>query len=1133
MNDDTPLNSSELSEAKRALLEKWRRGELAATTSEAQVIPRRSERGTAPLSFAQQRLWFLDQLMPGNLFYNEHDIIPMPPLRVSVLEKALNEIVRRHEALRTTFESLNGEPRQVIAPSLELKLPVVDLRHLPEHSREAEALRLATEQAQEPFDLTRGPLTRVSLLRTGEDDYLFSLTMHHIVCDGWSMDVFFRELNVLYDAFAAGRPSPLPELPIQYADFADWQRHYLTGETLKSQLAYWRQQLADLPTLPLPTDRPRPPVQSFRGATQPFTISRQVQASLQAMCQQEQATAFMMLLTAFQVLLARYTGQDDIVVGSPIANRNRAELEPLIGFFVNMLVMRTDLSGDPTFREALKRVKEVALGAYSHQDLPFEKLVEELHPERDLSRNPLFQVIVQLFNVPGTHNEQQAEATPATGDSSPEVKNTTAKFDLRVDLWDTIEGMGGQVEYSRDLFEAATIERMVMHFQTLLEAIVENPDQRLSELRLITDAERGQLLEGWNQTETAYPGDACIHELFEEQVERTPDAVALVYADEQITYRELNERANRLAHYLSRLGVGPEALVGVCVERSVEMVVGLLGILKAGGAYLPLDPQYPKERLSFMLRDAGVQVLLTQQRLLEQLPTDSSAQVICLDTDWQSIKGEPDTNPTINVSAENLAYVIYTSGSTGIPKGVGALHQGVVRLVKETNYAELNEAEVFLQLAPLSFDASTFEVWGSLLNGARLVIPPPSALSLEELGETLQRHRVTTLWLTAGLFHQMVEHQAQKLGQVRQLLAGGDVLSVPHVEKALQALGAEEGRLINGYGPTENTTFTCCHAMSKGSKLGGSVPIGRPIANTRVYVLDTQMQPVPVGVAGELYIGGDGLARGYLNRAELTAEKFIPNPFSLQGGARLYRTGDVARYLEDGEIEFLGRIDQQVKVRGYRIELGEIEAVLLQHEAVSDAVVMAREDAGNEKHSEKRLIAYVVSHREQEPTVSELHRFMREKLPEYMRPSGYVMVEAMPLTVNGKVDRRALPAPDTTRPELEEEFAAPTTQVEEMLAGIWAEVLGLERVGIHDNFFELGGHSLLATQLASRVHHAFQIELPLRAIFERPTVTALAESVNALKNKGEGFVAPPITRRSRESYRVEISEGGALKYLKS
>jgi amino acid adenylation domain-containing protein/non-ribosomal peptide synthase protein (TIGR01720 family) len=1089
-SDVTALRAAELSEAKRALLEKWRRGQLKATAAETRAIPRRSEPGAAPLSFAQQRLWFLEQLVPGNPFYNEHVTIPMPPpLNVAVLEKTLNEIIRRHETLRTTFEAVNGSPRQIIAPALELKIPVIDLSRLPEQERMAEALRLATEQAQRPFDLLRGPLLRVSILRTDEENHLFALTMHHIIADGWSMDVFYRELNELYMAFSAGRHSPLPELPIQYADFAVWQREYLTGEVLEKQLGYWKKQLIDLPTLNLPTDRPRPAMQSFRGATVPLMISKRVQKSVQALCGQEEATPFMVLLTAFEVLLSRYTNQEDIVVGSPIANRNRAELEPLIGFFVNMLVMRGDLSGDPSFREAVRRVKQVCLEAYAHQDLPFEKLVEELQPERDLSRNPLFQVIFQFFSMPGGYDERETDEETITETSSGfvDVKNTVAKFDLRLDLWDTAEGIGGQLEYSRDLFDEATIKRMAAHFQMLLEAVAENPEQRLSQLPLLTNAEQHQLLVEWNETKSNYSREACVHHLFEAQAENTPDSVAVVFAEQQLTYKELNDKANQLAHHLRSLSVRPEVTVGVCMERSLEMIVGLLGILKAGGAYVPLDPQYPKERLSFMVNDAGVRVLLTQQKLRGSLPVDSGTHVVSLDSDWELIAREPKRNLESNANADNLAYVIYTSGSTGQPKGLGAVHRGVVRLVKETNYADFGAKEVFLQFAPLSFDASTFEIWGALLNGARLAIFPAHSSSLDELGETLRRYEVTTLWLTAGLFHQIVESRPEDLARLRHLLTGGDVVSAPHVEKALRTLQSEEARLTNGYGPTENTTFTSYFTMTKRSEVGASIPIGRPVANTQVYVLDRYMRPVPVSVPGELYIGGDGLARGYLNRPEMTAEKFVPHPFSREAGQRLYRTGDMVRYRADGQIEFLGRNDNQVKVRGFRIELGEVEAALSQHAAINEAVVVARENGS----AGKSLIAYVVARGEQSPTASELYRFMREKLPAYMTPSAFVMLDQLPLTPNGKIDRRALPQPDAKRPKLDEVYAAPGTFAEELLAKIWANVLGLERVGIHDNFFELGGDSILTIQITARANQA-GLRLTPKQVFQHQTIAELA-----------------------------------------
>ncbi|MDP2652369.1 MAG: amino acid adenylation domain-containing protein, partial [bacterium] len=694
----------------------------------------------------------------------------------------------------------------------------------------------------------------------------------------------------------------------------------------------------------------------------------------------------------------RYTGQEDIAVGSAIANRTRAEIEGLIGFFVNTLVLRADLSGNPSFREVMARVRKVALEAYGHQDLPFEKLVEELNPDRKSGRTPLFQVMFVFQNAPRSDLELRGLDV-----QSVRTDSDTAKFDLTLSV---VEGAGelkASLEYSTDLFEAGTIARMLGHFQRLLEGIVADPERRLSELAILTEAERRQIVVEWNDTGRDYPKDKCIHELFEAQVERTPDAVAVVFEDRQLTYRELNARANQWAHYLKKRGVGPEVLVGVCAERSVEMVVALLAIVKGGGAYVPLDPQYPKERLKFMLEDTRASIIVTQRRLRDRLPSHE-ATVVYLDDEaaWAT---EPDENPVAAIRPENLLYVMYTSGSTGIPKGVSVVHRGVVRLVKNTDYAELTSDEVFLQFAPISFDASTFEIWGALLNGAKLIVFPPHTPSLEELGRFIESYRVTTLWLTAALFHQMVEGHLSRFKGVRQLLAGGDVLSVRHVEKCLHEL--RNCRLINGYGPTENTTFTCCYPMTDPKQLGHSVSIGRPIANTQVYVLDVRGNPAPVGVPGELYIGGDGLARGYLNQPELTREKFVPNPFSDEPGARLYRTGDLVRYRSDGTIEFLGRLDHQVKIRGFRVELGEIEAVLAQHPTVRETVVIIREDV----MGEKRLVAYVVPSQEPAPSTSELRGFLQQKLPDYMMPSRFVFLECLPLTANGKVDRRALPVP--------------------------------------------------------------------------------------------------------------------------
>ena len=1035
-------------------------------------------------SFAQQRLWFLDQLEPESPLYNIPQAFRMSgALNLAALRQTFEAIVARHEALRTTFSAIEGIPMQCIAEKESISLPVVDLTGLPKADREGEITRLVAEESRRPFDLARGPLLRVTLLRLGDEEHILLLTMHHIVSDGWSMGILVQEMASLYEAFSHRTIPSLPALPIQYADFAEWQREWLQGEVLETQTSYWKKQLGgNLPFAAVPADHPRPMIQTYRGKRKAFAVSKSLHEALKALSQREGVTLFMTLLAAFQALLHRYTGQDDIIVGSPIANRNRLEIEGLIGFFVNTLVLRTDLSGNPTFRELLVRVREVALGAYVHQDLPFEKLVEELHVPRDLSYNPLFQVMFILQNAP-------LEPLQLSGLTlSPLVVDTdTAKFDVTLELAEGPGGLTSSIEYNTDLFDSDTIERMAGHFQTLLEGIVANPDARVSELPLLTEAERHQLLVDWNKTETDYPRDKCIHELFEAQVERTPDANALVFEGKQLTYGELNRRANQLAHYLRKLGVGPEVLVGICMERSLEMVVGLLGILKAGGAYVPLDPAYPKERLAFMMEETGISVLLTQRRMTPVIPA-CTLRMLCLDSDWDAVAGEDGENMPAWSRAETLAYVVYTSGSTGTPKGVEVIHRGVVRLVVRTNYATLDGKETFLQLAPISFDASTFELWAPLLNGATCVVYSTDVPSAHQLAEVIRRHSVSTLWLTASLFNAVIDEDPRALQGVSQLLIGGEQLSAPHVRRAHE--GLPRTQIINGYGPTENTTFTCCYSIPQRFAHDTTmIPLGRPIANTKVYILDKHLQPVPVGVPGELYTGGDGLARGYLNHPELTAEKFIPDPFSAVPGARLYRTGDLARYLPDGNIEFLGRIDHQVKIRGFRIELGEIESVLGQHPGVRQATVLAREDEAGDK----RLVAYVVPASEAPPTIRELRRYLGQKLPEYMIPSLFVSLNTLPLTPNGKVDRHALPAPEHTRPELEETYAAPRTPVEQSLAEIWANVLGLEQVGVSDNFFELGGHSLMAVQLFARIRKWAGIDLPLAILFRSPTIKALAE----------------------------------------
>jgi amino acid adenylation domain-containing protein/non-ribosomal peptide synthase protein (TIGR01720 family) len=1030
-----------------------------------------------PLSFGQEQLWILHQLASDTPVYNEPSTIRLPGnVNIAALEKALNEIVKRHEILRTTYKMVDGQPYQAIAPSLSVPLPVVDLRSLPTSEREAEALRLATQEARQPFDLTSGPLLRATLMQLDETDYRLFLAAHHIVDDGISSySVFLPELQTLYQAFCAGFPSPLKELPIQYADFAVWQRQWLQSEVLEPQLAYWKQQLADLPVLQLPTDRPRTARQSFRGSRQCLALSRNLTDELLALSRREGVTLFMTLLAAFKTLLYRYTGADDIPVGTVTGSRNRPELEGSIGFFLNTLVLRTDLSGNPSFLKLLERVREVTLEADAHRDLPFEHLVQTLQPERSSSQNPLFQVSFVL--------EPPMPALDSGWNMSQlDVDTGTAKFDLTLELDERPEGIIGRIEYSTDLFESSTISRMIGHFQALLEGIVANPIARISDLPLLTETERHQLLVEWNNTTTDYPQDKCIHQLFEEQVERIPSSVAVVFEGEQLTYGELNRRANKLAHYLQSLGVGPEVLVGICVERSLEMIVGLLGILKAGGAYVPIDPAYPPERLAYILSDSRLPVLLTQQKLVASLP-EHQARVVYLDTDWEKIYAESELSPISGATPENLAYVIYTSGSTGKPKGVLIPHSGLLNLMIWHQRAfQVTSSDRATQLAGTAFDASVWELWPYLAAGASIyLVEPEILLSPEKLRDWLVSKEITITFVPTPIAEKLLFVQWPKDDvALRIMLTGGDKLyqypsaSIPF-------------KLVNNYGPTENTVVTTSGLVGSDGTDNTSPHIGRPIDNVQIYILDRYLQPVPIGVPGELHIASVGLAKGYLNRPNLTDEKFIPNPFSNEPGSRLYKTGDNARYLLDGNIEFLGRIDHQVKIRGFRIELGEIEAALAQHPAVRETVVVAQEDAPGRKY----LAAYIVSNQSSPLASSDLRDFLKEKLPNYMVPGAFVMLDALPLTPNGKVDRRALPMPSTARQELEAAFVAARTWEEELLTRIWREVLHLEKVGIHDNFFELGGDSILSIQIISKANQA-GLQLTPKQIFEYQTIAELA-----------------------------------------
>ncbi|HEX3128096.1 MAG TPA: non-ribosomal peptide synthase/polyketide synthase [Thermoanaerobaculia bacterium] len=1066
-------------------------GERSGEKAEAAPsIPRRAGSGPAPLSFSQERLWFLDRLEPDSPFYNiftAHRLTGR--LDVSILHRALAEIVRRHEALRTTFSDRAGVPFQVVSPPFVPDLPVVDLEALPESTREAESQRLAMDEEARPFDLSRGPLLRSTLLRLAADEHRILLTLHHIVSDAWSIAVLIQESAALYQAFLDGKPSPLPELPIQYGDFAAWQREQLEGGRLDELLAWWRTELAGAPAmLELPTDRPRPAVQTYQGASLPLTVPAALTARLRELGLRQGATLFMTLIASFQALLHRYSRQDDVVVGSPIAGRTLPETEGLIGFFVNMLVLRGRLADGPRFSDLLARVSATALEAYAHQDIPFERLVDELDVERSLGHNPLFQVAFALQNVPAG-----GVSLPGLRLSPMPVDSTAAKFDLNLSLFEVDGGLTGTAEYATALFDAATIRQLLDRWLVLLEGLAEDPARSVRELPMTTEEDRRQILDR-SGIVTDYPRDACIHELFEEQAARRPDAVALRFQGVETSYAELNARADALAAVLRSAEVGPDVLVGIFLERSPEVVVAVLAVLKAGGAYAPLDPSYPAERLTFLLEDTAAPVLITRRELLATLPA-STARVVLMDEplpSLQPLRSFP--------SPDNLAYVMYTSGSTGRPKGVAVTHRNVVRLVRNTNFASYGPKETFLLLAPTAFDASTLEIWGPLLNGGTLVVFPPHTPTLEELGETLQRERITSLWLTAGLFHPMVESQPQGLGGLRQLLAGGDVLSPPHVRKALREMPGVT--IINGYGPTENTTFTCCHPMRGAEALredATSVPVGRPIANTRVCLLDGDLRPVPPGVPGELCTGGDGLVRCYLNRPELTAERFVPDPVSGLSGERLYRTGDLARLLPTGEFEFLGRIDQQVKIRGYRVEPGEIEAALASHPSVSGAAVVVRGEG-----ADRRLAAFLVG----QTDAATVRAFLRERLPEPMIPSSFTFLDELPLNPNGKVDRRALAR---IEPEQDEDLAdePPRTATEELLAGIWAELLGRERVGMKESFFDAGGHSLLGTRLASRVRELFGVEMPLRMLFEQPVLADLAGRIDGLRRAGEVF-APPI-----------------------
>jgi amino acid adenylation domain-containing protein/non-ribosomal peptide synthase protein (TIGR01720 family) len=1030
--------------------------------------------GYALLSFSQQRLWFLDQLHGQSGAYHIAGAMRLDGrLDCPALFRGLREVVRRHESLRTTFVTVDETARQRIAAEPSLSTEIESLKA----TSEAEVAARIVQEIGKPFDLAKGPLFRAKLFSINPVECVLVLVMHHIIADGWSLGIFVRELAAHYEAFVAGREPSLPALPIQFADYAEWQRKWLRDERLERNLDYWKRQLSGSPAvLEMPADRRRPPVQSNRGSTCELRFEPELLRGINLLCDEESASLFMGLFAVFAVLIYRLTACTDLVIGTPISNRSRWETEPIIGCFANTVALRVNLKGRPTVREVLKRVREVALGAYEHQEIPFEQVVEALQPERSLGHTPIFQVVFALqssripqLNLPGV------TVTPIFVDPS------TAKFDLTFQAAETDEGLRIEIEYNTDLFDAERIERLAARYAQLLASVTEDPEQRVEQIAVLPREER-ELIRRWGEGPGS--GDDCesIPAIFERHAASSPDSIAVVFQNERVTYSELNKRSNRLARLLAQREVRKGMLVGVSLPRTVELIVALLAVLKSGAGYLPLDGDYPEERLQRLLADAGVHLVIADG---ESGPALKAADVLLIDDD--KLKEFSDSNPGMEISPEDLAYVMYTSGSTGVPKGVAVPHRGVTRLVSpRQEYLRFSKEEVFLQLAPVSFDASTLEIWGPLLNGGRLVLMPPGMPTLEEMGRVIQSEEVTTLWLTAGLFHLAVDECIEQLRPVRQLLAGGDVLSPARVRRVQRELPGCV--LCNGYGPTENTTFTCCHRLESNDPISGSVPIGRPIGKTRVYVLDKNLERVGIGIPGELYTDGDGLAWGYWNCPDLTAEKFLPNPFGDVPGARIYRTGDLVRFGANGVLEFLGRIDRQVKIRGFRVELAGIEAVLSAHPSIREAAVVKRPGGAD------MLVAYVVAAPDLE--LDQLHDYLKSHLPGYMIPACVVALDTIPLTPNGKLDRAALPDPPPAAAAQSAGFEAPRSTTEALLAEVWSQLLGAKRVGVFDNFFALGGDSIISIQVVARANQR-GLKLTSKDIFENQTIAELARVVRS------------------------------------
>ncbi len=1078
-----------------------------AATFEAPIEP--AHELSAPLSWAQQRLWFTSQLDNASAAYH----IPLC-LRIYggldsvALQSTLDALLRRHESLRTVFVNVEGEPVQRVLRTTPFELQDLDLRRRSRRQHEADVAECARAQLSAPFDLTAGPMIRGSLLRLAEDEHVLLITMHHIVSDGWSIGVILRDLANLYGTYCAGLPESLPPLPIQYTDYASWQRRASAQAHSHQHVLYWQEQLRGAPTLlELPLDRSRPPAQSYRGADATVWLDVDLTAQVRALSRRLDVTLAMTLQVAWTILLSRLSGHRDLVIGIPVANRPRVELENLVGFFVNTLPVRVRLDDDPTVAALLLRVKEIMLAAYAHQAAPFERIVEALQPVRSLSHGPVLQVLFAFQNA-----RRETPQLPQLVMAEDEVPLRTAQFDLTLSLREMAGGIRGFINYATDLFDHSTVERWVGYFATVLREMASRPDAQASRLQLMTEVERWQVLRSFNETATPYPNDWVVHKLFEAQVARTPHAIAVTCGTRQRTYEEVNELANQLAHHLRAAGAQPGRYIPIILRRSLELVTAQLAALKAGCAYVPIDPELPAIRQRFMIEDCGARIAIAlSQRELTVLPPDVKG--VDLQNSDDAIARHSTHNPPSQCDATAPAYVMYTSGSTGTPKGVIVPHRAINRLVINSRYADMSPQDVIAHCSNPAFDAATFEIWGGLLNGARVVVVPQEiVVDSRGLAHMLAEQGATIIFLTVGLFNQCADVLADAFARLRYLLVGGDVLDPRVINRVLE--NSPPQQLLNAYGPTESTTFATTYRIERVSETARSIPIGRPIANTQVYVLDEHREPVPIGVAGEIYIGGDGVAQGYLNRPELTAERFLDDPFASNRHARLYRTGDLGRWRADGVVEFLGRNDGQVKVRGFRIELGEIESQLSRHPDVNEAAVVTRAD----RSGGKLLVAYI-SCAGSRPSPEALRAHVRSALPEYMVPGAFVVLPCLPLTPNGKLDRRALPEPEADA-YASREYQAPRDEIEESLATIWRELLRTGPVGRHDNFFELGGHSLLAMQVAARIRSALSIEIQMRALFQFPALAELAAHVRELH---QAYILDRIERGDMEALVEEVA----------